>query len=114
MHVIIVLASCADASILPSFHDDIDMATEGEEVSLCVEVASEGLLECSVQVFILSNPGRQTTQQPRIPKTTPIRGGWNLRNKYWGQHPIIIFTLKPALYYSRRAQNDGLLTRLGI
>ena len=61
----IVLDSCADASILPSFRDDIDMATEAEEVSLCVEVASEGLLECSVQVFILSNPGRQTTLQPR-------------------------------------------------
>ena len=98
MHVIIVLVSCADASILPSFRDDIDMATEGEEVSLCVEVASEGLLECSVQVFILSNPGGQTTLQlslDRIPRATPIcihievgETSETIINVRWGQEPI--------------------------
>ena len=70
VHVIVVLVSCADASILPSFLDNIDMATEGEEVSFCVEVVSEGLLECSVQVFILSNPGRCSLD--RIPRATLI------------------------------------------
>ena len=48
---------CLDATISPDLSND-DVVTEGDIVSLCVIVESEGgTLESSVEVSLISNPG---------------------------------------------------------
>lgn len=47
-----------DALIVPSIVGDVTMATEGDYLTLCFEVVSGGALECTVQVSLISNPGK--------------------------------------------------------
>lgn len=51
------LLICPDATISPDLSND-DTVTEGDMVSLCVVIESEGgALESPVDVFLMANPG---------------------------------------------------------